>query len=138
MQKHIDHIMHLKVNGQMDLYKSSHCCCRWNITWITLHRYFNQLKCQLLVTQTPPLLRVSRPDDVIETSYLSLYINYFSFFLCGIDVLYRHWRVVHFKANTQFLPLEFMWWSAKGWGLHTCHKQRVCRSETKTAKWLHQ
>ncbi len=47
-------MMHLKVNDQMDVYKSSHCCCRWNITRITINKYFfYQVKCWLLVTQTP-------------------------------------------------------------------------------------
>ncbi len=33
-------MMHLKVNDQMDVYKSSHCCCRLNITWTTRNKYF--------------------------------------------------------------------------------------------------
>ncbi len=32
-------MMHLKVNNQMDVYKSSHCCCRLNITRITINTY---------------------------------------------------------------------------------------------------
>ncbi len=33
-------MMHLKANDQMDVYKSSHCCYRWNITRITINTYF--------------------------------------------------------------------------------------------------
>ncbi len=33
-------MMHLKVNDQLDDYKSSHCCCRLNITCITINTYF--------------------------------------------------------------------------------------------------
>ncbi len=46
-------MMHLKVNDQMDVYKSSHCCCRLNIARITIKKtFFYQVKCWLLVTQT--------------------------------------------------------------------------------------
>ncbi len=32
-------MMQLKVNDQMDVYKSSHCFCRWNITRITINTF---------------------------------------------------------------------------------------------------
>ncbi len=33
-------MMHFKVKHQTYHYKSSQCCCRWNITWKTLNKYF--------------------------------------------------------------------------------------------------
>ncbi len=31
-------MMHLQVNDQMEVYKSSHCCCRLNITRVIINK----------------------------------------------------------------------------------------------------
>ncbi len=73
-------MMHFKVNDQTYHYKSSQCCCRWNITWITLNKYF-------LIRLDIDYLSLKSLSLPVRWSRISAMFVVFKHFLCVFVVL---------------------------------------------------